>query len=172
MAVPDTRDRNSVGLVHLAQRIPASVVEPELLNTMVAAVLPAAIGVFAVLEELGEPEVVDAAVAAVEAPVVADLLHHVAGREALVAPDLQSIEVEAFDPEGGDCGAEGRHFAPGGAETLHGVGAVRRTVDSAVVVAPRRDEEVLAIPVEDVVGVRVIRVRARPPGGVGALPEA
>ena len=57
---------------------------------------------------------------------VAELLHHVAGREALVTPDFQSVEVEKLDSEGGDCGAEGRHFAPGGGEALCRNGARKK----------------------------------------------
>jgi hypothetical protein len=62
---------------------------------------------------------------------VAELLHHVAGREALVTPDFQSVEVEKLDSEGGDCGAEGRHFAPGGGEALCRNGARKKEKKNA-----------------------------------------
>ena len=72
---------------------------------------------------------------------VAELLHHVAGREALVTPDFQSVEVEKLDSEGGDCGAEGRHFAPGGGEALCRNGARKKeTKKTLAKVAAKRKQ--------------------------------
>jgi hypothetical protein len=88
VALLDARNRNDVRLVHLGQRVPASVVQRQLTHTVLAAVPVAVIGVAAVLDELGEPVVEDAAVRADVTPVLTELLHHVAGGEALVIVDL------------------------------------------------------------------------------------
>jgi hypothetical protein len=173
VAVLDASDSDSVGLVHLAQRVPACGADQrQLAHAMLAAVPVATIGVAAVPHKLGEPVVEDAAVAAVGAPVLVELLHHLAGAQALVVPDLQEVEVEALDAEGGDVGAEGYHLAPGGAEAFDGVGAVGGAVDRAVVVAPGRLEEGLAVLVWDEVWVGVERVGLWLVGGARVDPES
>jgi hypothetical protein len=173
VAVLDASNSDRVGLVHRAQRIPArGAHQRQLAHAVLAAVPVAAVRVAAVPHKLGEPVVVDAAVAAVGAPVLVELLHHVAGAQALVVPDVQEVEVEALDAEGGHVGAEGDHFAPGGAEAFDGVGAVGYPVGRAIVVAAGRQEEGLAVLVRDEVGVGVEGIRLGLVGGARAEPES
>ena len=172
MALLDARNRNDVRLVHLRQRVPASVVQRQLTHTVLAAVPVAVIGVAAVLDELGELVVEDAAVRADVAPVPVELLHHVAGSQALVVVDFQVAVVEALDFEGGCGGAEGHHSAPGGAGAFHGVRAVGGALDGAVWEASGSADVGFALLVFDGFGVGVPLVRAVVPVAAGTAPEA
>jgi len=128
---------------------------------MLATVHVALISVAARKHELGEPEVENAAVRALGAPVLAQLLHQAACSQAGVFVEVQEAEVEALDLDGGCGGAEGGHSAPRGGEAFDGVRAVRAAMDSAVGVAARAHQHGLT----GVVGALLV-------GAAGAAEEA
>ena len=104
------------------QDLPATLIDAaELPDTVVAAVDVGLVCEAGLFDEFGEPEVRDAALAALCAPVLAQLLHHAAAAQAPVAVDLDGSEVEALDYDRRGCGAEGVHFAPGGVVAQHGL---------------------------------------------------
>lgn len=106
----------------LLKHLPAGVVESQLAHAVLAAVPVAVVGVADFFDELAEPEVDNAAVRAVFAPVLAETFHHFSRQHGVspVGADFEGAGAEALDFDGGGDRAERVHLAPGGVVALHG----------------------------------------------------